>query len=88
MLIFISGIVLYMYLTGTLDGVLTKEVSFDKHAHTHTHTHTQIPISFALYLSLSVDNLDKTLDYSHHKTTMPQGAKVNDEADNSRAKVN
>ena len=57
------------------------------YAYTHANTLSQHSISFAIYLSLSEDNLDKTLDYSHHNTTMPQGAKVNDEADNSRAKV-
>lgn len=53
----------------------------------HTQKYSQVTISFALYLSLSEESLDKTLDYSHHDTTVPQGAKINDEADNGRAKV-
>lgn len=61
--------------------------SHKTHTCTHLIIHVQHPISFALYLCLSEDSLSKTLDYSHHNASLPPGAKVNDEADNSRAKV-
>jgi hypothetical protein len=48
---------------------------------------SRCPISFAIHLSLGLDSLDKTLDYSHHNAPPPPGATVGDEADNGRAKA-
>ncbi|CAI8026968.1 hypothetical protein GBAR_LOCUS15446, partial [Geodia barretti] len=47
---------------------------------------SRCPISFAIHLSLGLESLDNTLDYSHHNAPAPPGATVGDEADNGRAK--
>ena len=44
-------------------------------------------MSFAINLCVKETSLKQTLDYSHHNATLPPGATVSDEADNSRAVV-